>query len=257
MRCANCAVENAPGAKFCTNCGIALDSACGQCGRALPATARYCGWCGARRVASTSLAEARDERKQATVLFADIVESTELIVGLDAEQAARRLRPAVDAMIEAVRRFDGRVLGKTGDGLKAIFGAPRTQEDHALLACQTALAMQAAIAAQSSPVPIRIRIGLHSGEVVAGLDALELEVQGITLHIASRLEQAAEEGTILLSAACRDLVVAHSDTEPAGWRQFKGMPDPIEVFRLTGLRLGGASNRFRDSSRGQALSCAS
>src|SRR5918993_1367948 len=233
MRCANCATENAPGNKFCTGCGTALDSRCGQCGRAISPTARFCGTCGTPQAVTVPRAAPQGERKQATVLFVDIVGSTELIAGLDAEQAGQRLQPVVAVMVEAVRRFDGTVLGKTGDGLKAIFGAPRAQEGHALLACQAALAMQAAMAGQPDRTPIRI--GLHSGEVVAGADEAGLEAQGITLHIASRLEQVAEPGAILLSAACRDLAGAYCETEPVGWRPLKGIPAPVEVFRLVGL----------------------
>ncbi len=246
MRCANCATDNAPGNKFCTGCGAALDSQCGQCGRAFPPTARFCGSCGAPRAVAVARVPRQGERKQATVLFVDIVGSTELIAGLDAEQAAQRLQPAVAAMIEAVRRFDGTVLGKTGDGLSAIFGAPRAQEGHALLACQAALAMQATMMGQSDLRFVRIRIGLHSGEVVAGADEVDLEAQGITLHIGSRLEQAAEPGDILMSAACRELVGAYCETEPSGWRSLKGIPAPVEVFRLVGLKAGGDSERFRE-----------
>jgi class 3 adenylate cyclase len=210
MQCANCATDNAPGSKFCTNCGVALGVVCATCGRGCHPAARFCGWCGASRTAPLSVVESHGERKQATVLFADIVGSTEMIAGLDAESAVGRLQPVVEAMAQAVERFDGTVLGRLGDGLKAIFGAPRAQEGHALLACQAALAMQDAMAAQ--PNPTRIRIGLHSGEVVAGAlgsgASLEQEAQGLTLHIARRIEQAAEPGGILLSAACRDLVGA-------------------------------------------------
>lgn len=253
MRCAHCASENAPGNKFCTNCGVVLEVVCSECGRGGPPAARFCGWCGAPRTLSAPAVEPHGERKQATVLFADIVGSTEMIAGLDAESAVGRLQPAVAAMAEAARRFDGTVLGLLGDGLKAIFGAPRAQEGHALLACQAALAMQEAMASQ--PNPIRIRIGLHSGEVVAGAlntgSSQEQEAQGITLHIASRIEQAAEPGGILISAACRDLVGAYCDTRPAGHRQLKGIPAPVEVFRLIGLKPGVASERFRDESLAQ------
>lgn len=248
MRCETCTTENAQGSKFCSNCGVSLKAICSSCGRSGPAAALYCSWCGAARVSPAASDEPQGERKQATVLFADIVGSTEMIAGLDAESALGRLQPAVEAMVEAVRRFDGTVLGKLGDGLKAAFGAPRAQEGHALLACQAALAIRDAVAAQ--PNPTRIRIGLHSGEVVAGTlgggASQEHEAQGITLHIASRIEQAAEPGGIFLSAACRDLVSAYCDTESAGTRQLKGIPTPIEVFRLLGLKPGVASDRFRD-----------
>jgi adenylate cyclase len=250
MQCANCATDNAPGSKFCTNCGVALDTVCAACGRGCHSAARFCGWCGAPRAAPSSVVEPHVERKQATVLFADIVGSTEMIAGLDAEEAVGRLQPVVEAMAQAVRRFDGTILGRLGDGLKAIFGAPRAQEGHALMACQAALAMQEAMASQ--PNAIKIRIGLHSGEVVAGAmnagSFREQEAQGITLHIASRIEQAAEPGGILLSATCRELVGAYCDTRSEGTRVLKGIAAPFEVFRLLGLKPGVASDRFRDES---------
>ena len=160
MRCANCATDNAPDCKFCTICGVALNIVCGTCGRDRHPEARFCGWCGAPRTVPLSVVEPQGERKQATVLFADIVGSTEMIAGLDAEEAAGRLVPVVEAMTLAVQRFDGTILGRPGDGLKAIFGAPRAQEGHALMACQAALAMQEVVA--SMPNPVRIRVGLHA-----------------------------------------------------------------------------------------------
>ena len=117
MRCANCATDNAPGNKFCTGCGTALASLCRQCGRAVPPTARFCGACGTPQAVTVPRVTPQGERKQATVLFVDIVGSTELIAGLDAEQAGQRLQPAVSAMVEAVRtgeitqeRLDASVL---------------------------------------------------------------------------------------------------------------------------------------------------
>ena len=227
----------------------------------MPPAARFCGWCGAPQTTSAPLVEPHGERKQATVLFADIVGSTELIAGLDAEQAGRRLQPVVATMVEAVRRFDGTVLGKTGDGLKAIFGAPRAQEGHALMACQAALAMQAAMADAAGPATIRIRVGLHSGEVVVGAlgdDPLDQEVQGMTLHIASRMEQAADPGGILMSAACRELVVNECDTQPGGARHLKGIATSVDVFRLVGLKPEIGSERFREAGltrlRGRSVS---
>jgi class 3 adenylate cyclase/tetratricopeptide (TPR) repeat protein len=250
MRCDNCATDNAVGNKFCTNCGNLLGTACLKCGRSFDPAARFCGWCGTPRTLLAPVVEPFGERKQATVLFADIVGSTELIAGLDAESVIGRLQPVVAAMARAVQRFDGTVLGTLGDGVKAIFGAPRAQEAHALLACQAALAMQEAMA--SLPNPTRIRVGLHSGEVVAGaLDtgaSVEQEAQGMTLHIASRIEQAADPGGILLSADCRALVSASCDTASAGLRALKGIAAPVEVFRLIGLKPGVASDRFRGAS---------
>jgi adenylate cyclase len=219
MQCPNCRQDNAPRNRFCFNCGAQLHG--------------------------EALIEPRTERKQATVLFADIVGSTELIANLDAESAGRRIQPVVEVMISVVERFGGNVLHRLGDGLDAIFGAPRAHDGHALLACRAALAMQEAMA--SLPDPTTIRIGIHSGEVISSPQGspVGLEAQGLTLHIASRLEHAAEPGGILLSKACRDLVRDHCETSPAGVRQLRGVADPVEVFRLIGLKADVASARFR------------
>ncbi|MFG3597812.1 AAA family ATPase [Bradyrhizobium sp. RDI18] len=219
MQCRNCGQENAPRNKFCFNCGVQLDV--------------------------STLMELQRERKQATALFADIVGSTELIANLDAESAGRRLQPAVEAMMQAVGRFGGTILHTLGDGLDAIFGAPRAQDGHALLACQAALAMQEAVAAL--PLSTEIRIGIHSGEVVASPrgDVFGHEAQGLVLHIASRLEREAEPGGILLSMECKDLVSNYCETRPAGVRTLRGVPEPITVFRLIGLKPGVVSDRFR------------
>ena len=231
------------GASFCT-----LLVPCAACGRASPETARFCGWCGASRTTQALVAEPHGERKHATVLFADIVDSTRLIAGLDVETAVGRLQPVVAAMVLVVLRLGGPVLRTLGDGLKAAFGAPQAREAHALLACRAALAMQEAVA--GLPNPTTIRIGLHSGEVVTGqIDTgtgLEQEVHGMTVHIASRMEQSAEPGGICLSPQCRALVAAYCDTESAGVRTLKGLPGTLEVSRLIGLKPMMGSVQFRD-----------
>lgn len=235
------------GARFCDACGAALEVACTACGHGCSPDAHFCSACGAPRTEGSRLTEHAGERKQATVLFADIVSSTELIVGLDAEAARDRLEPTVRAMVRAVLRFDGTVLRTLGDGLKAAFGAPFAQEGHALLACRAALAMQDAVAAL--PASTNIRIGLHSGEVIAGtLDtgsAVEREAQGMTVHLANRIEQAAQTGTIYISRETWALVEPYCDAVSTGFHSLRGIPDPVEIFRLTGLRPAVNSDHFR------------
>ena len=126
VHCVKCATDNPPRSKLCTKCGIALDIVCTACGRGCQEGARFCSWCGAPRTVPLAAA---GERKQATVLFADIVASTEMIAGLDAEDAADRLRPAVEDMAKAVWRFDGTILALLGDGVNAIFGRPALRKD--------------------------------------------------------------------------------------------------------------------------------
>jgi hypothetical protein len=112
------------------------------------------------------------ERKQVTVLFADLKDSTELIRGLDPEAAQQLLDPAIHLMMDAVHRFEGTVNQVLGDGIMALFGAPIAHEDHALRACYAALAMQAAMQPTTEAVrrtrglELRMRVGLNSGEVV-------------------------------------------------------------------------------------------
>ena len=218
------------GARFCVACGGSLEVACAACGHLCPPASHYCGWCGAPRTEVSRRNENSGERKQATVLFADIVGSTELIVGLDAEAARDRLEPSVSAMVRAVRRFDGTVIRTLGDGLKAAFGVPHAQEGHALLACRAALAMQEAVAAL--PATTKVRVGLHSGEVIAGtLDtgsALEQEAQGMTVHLASRIEQTAEPGPFISAA------------KPGRWSS------PIAMLpRSASARCGAFRSRWR------------
>jgi class 3 adenylate cyclase/tetratricopeptide (TPR) repeat protein len=247
MRCERCTCDNSANSRFCQECGAPLPLLCHGCGHARQPGAKFCGWCGAAAAGGALAPEPTGERKQATVLFADLVGSTELIAGLDAEAAMNLLRPVVAMMAREVRRFDGTILRTLGDGIKAVFGAPRAQEAHALLACQAALAIQhAAPATLGAP---KIRIGIHSGEVVAGaLDtgsAVEQEAQGMTVHLASRIEQLAEPGDICLSRASRTLVGAYCSTLSLGLQLLRGIPQPVEVYRLVSLRPAIASDQFR------------
>src|SRR5713101_65083 len=156
------------------------------------------------------------ERKQVTVLFADLKDSTELIRGLDPEAAQQLLDPALHHMMDAVHRFEGTVNQVLGDGIMALFGAPIAHEDHALRACYAALAMQAAMRTTTEEVrrtrglELRMRVGLNSGEVVVRAIGNDLHMDysavGETTHLAARMEQLATPGTIRLSAATLRLV---------------------------------------------------
>lgn len=247
MLCQACAFENETGSRFCVACGISFASVCAVCGRDCPPTARFCAWCGTAQNRDAHRPVVHDERRQATVLFADITNSTAWIAGLDAEEAQNRLQPIVLTMARVVRRFDGTVLRTLGDGIKAAFGMPHAREGHAVLACQAALAVRAAVAAL--PGAPEIRIGLHAGEVVSVTidtgSAVERDAAGLTVHLASRIEQVAPPGEICLSRECRTLVGAYFDTEPLGPRAFKGIAEPVEVHRLIGLKPAVNSEQFR------------
>jgi class 3 adenylate cyclase len=168
MRCPGCQHENPDGSNFCLGCGARLALACAGCGADLPAGARFCNKCGApvaagsggpARFASpgaytprhlaekilTSRAALEGERKQVTVLFADLKGSMELLADRDPEEARKLLDPVLERMMEAVHRYEGTVNQVMGDGIMALFGAPLAHEDHAVRACYAALRMQESV----------------------------------------------------------------------------------------------------------------
>ena len=184
------------------------------------------------------------ERKQVTVLFADLKDSTELIRGLDPEAAQQLLDPALHRMMDAVHRFEGTVNQVLGDGIMALFGAPIAHEDHALRACYAALAMQAAMRAYTDEVrrtqglELRMRVGLNAGDVVVRAIGNDLHMDysavGETTHLAARMEQMATPGTIRLTAATLHLVEGLVQVTALGPVPVKGLVEPVEVFELVG-----------------------
>src|SRR6516165_1216739 len=193
----------------------------------------------------TSRSALEGERKQVTVLFADLKDSTELIRGLDPEAAQQLLDPALHRMMDAVHRFEGTVNQVLGDGIMALFGAPIAHEDHALRACYAALGMQAAMRVYTEDVrrtrglELRMRVGLHSGEVVVRAIGNDLHMDysavGETTHLAARMEQLATPGTIRLTAATLRLVEGLVQVTALGPVPVKGLVEPVEVFELVGV----------------------
>jgi class 3 adenylate cyclase/tetratricopeptide (TPR) repeat protein len=185
------------------------------------------------------------ERKQVTVLFADLKDSTELIRGLDPEAAQQLLDPAIHRMMDAVHRLEGTVNQVLGDGIMALFGAPIAHEDHALRACYAALAMQAALRAYTEEVrrtqglELRMRVGLNSGEVVVRTIGNDLHMDysavGETTVLAARMEQTATPGSIRLTPRTLGLVEGLVRVNPLGPVPVKGLPEPVDVFELTGV----------------------
>jgi class 3 adenylate cyclase len=155
----------------------------------------------------TSKAALEGERKQVTVLFVDLKGSMELLADRDPEEARAILDPMLERMMAAVHRYEGTVNQVMGDGIMALFGAPIAHEDHAVRACYAALAMQtsakqyAAEVQRMRGVPVQIRVGLNSGEVVVRSIGSDLHMDytavGQTTHLAARMEQMAMPGSIL------------------------------------------------------------
>ncbi len=266
MQCPQCRQENPAGARFCNACGARLETVCAACGQVNPAGSRFCNACGqnlaspvpAPRFAApqaytpqhlaekilTSRPTLEGERKQVTVLFVDLKDSTELIRGLDPEAAQQLLDPAIQIMMQAVHRFEGTVNQVLGDGIMSLFGAPIAHEDHALRACYTALAMQDAMRPYTDEVrrrrglELRLRVGLNSGEVVVRAIGNDLHMDysavGETTHLAARMEQMATPGTIRLTAATLRMVEGLVRVNALGPVPVKGLLEPVEVFELIG-----------------------
>jgi class 3 adenylate cyclase len=206
MKCPRCQQENPPQAKFCLECATPLARQCANCGTPLPASAKFCLECAhpvgttrgeptraeaqarfsspeaytpkhlAERIL-TSKSALEGERKQVTVLFADLKGSMELLADRDPEEARKLLDPVVERMMEAVHRYEGTVNQVMGDGIMALFGAPLAHEDHAVRACYAALRMQESITQyadgvfRSHGVPLQIRVGLNSDQLPARVPA--------------------------------------------------------------------------------------
>jgi class 3 adenylate cyclase/tetratricopeptide (TPR) repeat protein len=193
----------------------------------------------------TSRSALEGERKQVTVLFADLKGSTELIRDLDPEAAQGLLDPALQRMMDAVHRYEGTVNQVLGDGIMALFGAPLAHEDHAIRACYAALAMQAALrrygedVRRSHGLEVQMRVGVHSGEVVVRAIGNDLHMDysavGQTTHLAARMEQLATPGSIRLTAATLRLVEGLVQANALGPFPVKGLTEPVEVFELVGV----------------------
>lgn len=191
----------------------------------------------ATATAARPLEDAEPERKNLTVLFADIKGSTELVDGLDPELALQRLDPALQTMIDAVNRFEGTVSHTRGDGIMALFGAPVAHEDHAVRACYAALAMQEAVNALSGG-ELAIRVGLHSGEVVVrplgGGAGARYDAVGPVVHLASRVEESMESGRIGLTMATLERAEGFIEAEALGAMRLRGVREPVDLFELRG-----------------------
>jgi class 3 adenylate cyclase/tetratricopeptide (TPR) repeat protein len=265
MQCVRCGGQNKASNDYCESCGAPLGIKCDACNHVNGATSRFCGQCSAPLVSAAagaepssqrilrSLSSKGGERKRLTLLFADIRNSTSLIDSLgDPELGMRRLEPVLNLMKEAVHRYDGIVNKIQGDGVMALFGAPRPHEDHAVRGCLAALAMQDGVA-RLDDASLQIRVGIHTGEVVVQTIENSIyqtyDAAGANVHLANRMEQMADEGCILITgetyAGARQFV----EVVPLGMQAVRGIAAPVEVFKLTGLLNAPASGVFRSGRR--------
>ncbi|HUP37394.1 MAG TPA: adenylate/guanylate cyclase domain-containing protein [Candidatus Limnocylindria bacterium] len=258
-----------------------MSQPCPRCASPAPAGARFCPACGSRigagepaRFASPGaytpphlarrILDSREalegERKQVTVLFAGIHGIIEAVGERDPEEIGPVIDRVRELMMEAVHRYEGTVNQVVGDGIMALFGAPLANEDHAVRACYAALRMQTQMTAlgdalqRSLGLPLQIRVGLNSGEVVARSIGSDLSFTytavGQTVHLAARMEQMAKPASILATEHTVALVRGRVATRALGPVPVRGLPAPVEVHEISGAvpirsRLDAASPRAR------------
>jgi len=200
-----------------------------------------------------SRAALEGERKQVTVLFADLKGSMELLADRDPEEARQLLDPVLERMMAAVHQYEGTVNQVMGDGIMALFGAPIAHEDHAVRACYAALAMQASVkqyaeeVQRSKGVPIQMRVGLNAGEVVVRSIGSDLHMDysaiGQTVHLAARMEQMAMPGAILITAEVLRVAEGYVQVKALGPVSVKGLRVPVDVYEVLGA--GPARTRLQ------------
>jgi Predicted ATPase len=277
VQCPQCQADNREGRRFCGECGLSFAATCPSCGFQNEGREKFCGGCGRSLFSSGALTETKfhsprvytpkhlaekiltsrsaleGERKQVTILFADLKGSMELLADRDPEEARKLLDPVLERMMEAVHRYEGTVNQVMGDGIMALFGAPVAHEDHAVRACYAALRMQELVkgyaeqAFRAHGVTVRIRVGLNSGEVVVRSIRSDLRMDysavGQTTHLAARMEQLAPPGAIWITAETLRLAENFVQVQPLGPVPIQGLDVPVGVFEV--VAAGQVRTRFQ------------
>jgi class 3 adenylate cyclase len=275
MQCPGCHHETREQALFCQQCGAKLEKVCPHCGKALPLEARFCDHCGeplqtsAPEAGAPSLLEGRaeafaskissytpkhlvekvlkarnaieGERKQVTVLFADVSGFTGISEVLDPEEVHRLMDGCFEILMNEIHRFEGTINQFTGDGVMALFGAPIAHEDDPQRAILAALAIQNGLQVYGEEVRSRqgvrfqMRIGINTGTVVVGKIGDDLRMDytaaGHTTNLAARLQGLAEPGTVLVSENTQRLTKEFFEFSHLGPIQVKGKSYPVAVHR--------------------------
>jgi class 3 adenylate cyclase/tetratricopeptide (TPR) repeat protein len=295
MHCPSCGHDNREGSRFCAECGASLQAPrfCPDCGAEAEPGQKFCTSCG-RRLTTAPAAQAAParapadaaqptpipsppqhladrlraagpaaigERKQVTVMFADVKGSMDMAAAVDPEDWRGIMQRLVRILAEGVHRFEGTVDKFTGDGIMALFGAPLAQEDHAQRACYAALHLRDRVSEfasdlrRSDGLSMSLRIGLNSGEVIVGTIGEDLELDytavGHTVGLAQRMESLAEPGKVFLTEHTAALVRGWFDFTELGRFDIKGVPDRLDVFELCGV---GAARTRLDAAATRGLS---
>jgi class 3 adenylate cyclase len=269
MRCQGCGSDNPEGTRFCIECGVPLQHRCPNCGFENLTRAKFCGECGTpltgTPIAPTSIQTSRQrisegdeaqqltmpsaahpvpeaERRQLTVLFCDLVDSTTLASRLDPEDLREVVRTYQAAAAEVIQRFDGRIAQYLGDGLLVYFGYPQAHEDDAQRAVRTGLGIIEAMGRLNTrlgrelDVRLAVRVGIHTGLVVVGQmgggGRHEQLALGETPNLAARLQGVAEPDSVVISAATHRLTQGLFECRDLGPHTLKGISEPVSVYHV-------------------------
>ena len=264
MRCKSCEHDNRPDARHCGGCGVSLMLVCAACGHANAPGNRFCDACGQALASSASpsaapsytpahLAEKilttrsalEGERKQVTVLFCDMANSTALASRIGAEAMHALLNSFFELAVAEVHRLEGTINQFLGDGFMALFGAPLAHEDHVRRALLAALGIQqklrdAEATGHGALSAVQMRMGVNTGTVVVGKigDNLRMDYTAVgdTTNLAARLQQLAQPGSICVSASVNIAGQAYFEFQARGKQVFKGITEPVAVYELTRAR---------------------
>ena len=272
MRCPQCGHDNPDGVKFCGECGTRIEGLCPNCGTSNPPTNKFCHQCG-QSLASPAMPSARfaspqsytpphlaekiltfrtaleGERKQVTVLFADVSGFTSISEQLDPEEVHHLMNRAFELMLGEVHRYEGTINQFLGDGVMALFGAPIAHEDHAQRAVHAALGMQRVLQGygaelqRTQGITFRVRMGLNTGLVVVASigDNLRMDYTAVgdTTNLAARMLSLAEPGQVIIAEDTHKAVSGYFVTRSLGAQAIKGKAEQVnayEVVRARGLR---------------------
>ena len=274
MRCSSCDFDNAAGKKFCIRCGSALSPRCPKCGSENPPEASFCGDCGADLSQPTAAPRSAEsaaapvvvehgeshevpegERRHLTVLFCDLVGSTEIAGHLDPEEWREIVGEYHRAAAQAIERFGGHVAQYLGDGVMAYFGYPEAHDNDAERAARAGLAILDAISKLNehpTHPKLSARVGIDSGTVVVGAGAgKDTDVFGDTPNIAARVQTVAAPGTVLITDAVHRLVSGLFVVEDRGAQALKGIERPVQLYRV--VQPSGVRGRLEAAAAARGL----
>jgi class 3 adenylate cyclase/predicted ATPase len=268
VRCSSCNFDNAADKKFCIRCGVAFGVRCPKCGSENPTEASFCGECGAGFLvpAKAETEEhapniivdqhaAEGERRHLTVLFCDLVGSTEIASHLDPEEWREIVGEYHRAAAQAIERFDGHVAQYLGDGVMAYFGWPEAHDNDGERAARAGLAILDAISRLNehpTHPKLAARIGIDSGAVLVGAGAgKDTDVFGDTPNIAARVQAAAAPGTVMVTAATHRLVSGLFVVEDHEAQALKGVERPVQLYRV--VQPSGVRGRLEAAAAARGL----